>query len=64
MPFQTSRAVKPTDPTLHLGYAMYGVSTRLAYGDPKIVEIEMGLLSFDEKLALMPLSPLPAFPYS
>jgi len=43
---------------------MYGVSTRLAYGDPKIVEIEMGLLSFDEKLALMPLSPLPAFPYS
>lgn len=31
------------------------------YEDPKIVEMEMGLLSFDEKLVL---APLPVFPYS
>lgn len=40
------------------------VSTQVVYEDAKIVDIEMGLLSFDEKLGLVPLAPLPMFPYS
>lgn len=62
--FRTSSATDLVNPAIEIRYAKYELSTQVVYEDPKIVEIEIGLLNFDEKLALVPLAPLPVFPYS